>query len=144
LKRNIFNKNRLKHERNGKQVFCPSWLCSPLCGAAVRSVSTVNGERWHGKDCCVLCRFSVVKLWLAYLGKSKGNAAMGVGSRRESVRHSGSRFRTLKFTLHARLVCSLLYLDNVQFRINKVSWITYRLNSGWCSSKRQSLRTDRV
>jgi hypothetical protein len=24
LKRNIFNKNRLKHERNGKQVFCPS------------------------------------------------------------------------------------------------------------------------
>ena len=24
LKRNIFNKNRLKHEKDGKQFFCPS------------------------------------------------------------------------------------------------------------------------
>ena len=71
-----------------------------------------------GRIVVFLCGFSVVKLWLAYLGKSQGNAAMGVGSGRESVRYSGSRFRTLKFTLHARLVCSLLYLDTVQFRIN--------------------------
>ena len=30
LKRNIFNRNRIKHEKNGKQIVCPSWLRSPL------------------------------------------------------------------------------------------------------------------